>query len=357
MTPRERYNAITNFRRPDKPFVWTFPIRKATMDAWTLQGHPAGISTPELLGYDSFLDFPVVPGHWPQFEKAIVEQKDGHVTYYDEEGALRTDGIADQGSGFVTRQWLKFPVESREDFIRMKERYSPEELGRRVTGYDDVVGNSHTSDRPIMAVILGFYWTMRQWLGFEGLSVAFYDMPDLIDEMMDFTLDFNVRLIRAHFAGAKIDNLYVEEDMAYKTACMVSPALLRDKFLPRYRELIQEARSIIQPDKVFVDSDGHISELIPIWIEAGFDGTCPIEIASEQDLLDYADRHPDFLFMGGIDKRRLLKGKKEVEEEVVPKAEKLYQRLGWIPAVDHAVPSETPFENFQHMIRLLKDMW
>ena len=298
----------------------------------------------------------VAPAHWPQFAKTLVEQKDGHVTFYDEEGALRTEGVEAQGSGFVTRKWLKFPVESREDFIRMKDHYNPEDLGRRLYGYDGIVRNSHTSERPLMAVIFGFYWTMRQWMGFEGLSMAFYDMPDLIDEMMDFILDFNVRLIRAHFAGARIDNFYMEEDMAYKTASMVSPALFREKFVPRYRELFQEARSI-GADKVFVDSDGHISELIPLWIEAGVDGTCPIEIASEQDLLEYADRYPDFRFMGGIDKRQLLKGRKEVEAEVIPKAEKLYKRLGWIPAVDHAVPPETPFENFRYMVELLKEKW
>lgn len=357
MTPRERYNAITNFQRPDRPFIWTFPIRNATMNKWLKQGHPADISTPELLGYDSFIDFPLAPSHWPQFERTVVEEKDGHITFYDDEGALRTEGIEAQGSGFVTRKWLKFPVESREDFIRMKERYNPEDMGRRMTGYDEVFAASHTCDRPIMAVLNGFYWTMRQWLGFEGLSVAFYDMPELIDEMMDFILDFNVRLIRSHLVGAQIDNLYIEEDMAYKTASMVSPTLLRDKFLPRYRELIQEARSILKPDKIFVDSDGHISELIPVWREAGFNGTCPIEIASEQDLLAYTEQYPDFIFMGGIDKRQLLKSKKEVEEEVVPKAKRLYERLGWIPAVDHAVPPETPFENFQHMIQLLKDLW
>ena len=69
--------------------------------------------------------------HCPQFEKVIVEEKDGRVTYYDEEGALRVDSIAAEGSGFVTRKWLKFPVESLDDFIKMKERYDPGDMRRR----------------------------------------------------------------------------------------------------------------------------------------------------------------------------------------------------------------------------------
>lgn len=356
MTPRERYNAMVNFVRPDKPFIWTFGIRKATRDEWLKQGHPEGISTPDLLGYDKFEGIDCNTSHYPQFEKVIVEEKDGHVTYYDEEGALRIDGVDAQGSGFVTRKWLKFPVESREDFIKMKERYNPEEMGRRGEGYEYGIERSLNSEKPMMVTIQGFYWTMRQWLGFEGLSVAFYDMPELIDEMLDFILDFNIRLIRAHYSGAKVDCLMINEDMAYKTASMVSPAIVKEKFVPRYRQLVQEAKKVCA-DKVMVDCDGHISELIPLWIESGIEGTSPVEIASEQDLLVHAERFPEFIFLGGIDKRKLARGRAEVEAEVLPKAEKLYKRLGWIPAVDHAVPADVPFENFKYMIELLKKAW
>ena len=356
MTPRERYTAMMHFQRPDKPFIWTFPIRKATMDEWLKQGHPEGVRTEELLGYDWFEGLPLVTAHWPQFEKVIVEQKDGHITYYDEEGALRIDGIDAIDSGFVTRKWLKFPVESREDFIKMQERYNPEDMTRRMVGFDDVVKATHKSDYPYMFLMQGFYWTMRQWMGFEGLSVAFYDMPELIDEMMDFILDYTVRLIKTHASGARLDNVTINEDMAYKTASMVSPTMFRDKFLPRYRELIQEIRAL-NVDKIFVDCDGHIGELIPLWIEAGVDGTSPVEIASEQDIVTYAEKYPQFLFLGGIDKRELTRGRSEVEREIIPKAQKLYNRGGWIPAVDHAVPANASFENFKYMIELLKQAW
>lgn len=355
MTPRERLQCVMNFQRPDRPFIYTFNIRSATMEEWLKQGHPEGVSTPDLLGYDRFEGIPLVTAHCPQFEKVIIEEKDGHITYYDEEGALRIDAVADQGTGFVTRSWLKFPVENREDFIKMKERYNPEDLNRRLEGYDEAIKNSITSEIPVLSSVQGFYWTLRQWMGFEGLSVAFYDMPDLIDEMMDFILDFNVRLIRKHFAGSRVDLFYINEDMAYKTASMVSPSLFKEKFVPRYKELVQEAKRVCA-DKVFVDCDGHISELIPLWAGCGVDGTLPVEIASEQDIIELAEKNPNFLFLGGIDKRVLSREKCDVEAEVVPKAKKLYARGGWIPAVDHSVPADAKFENFQYMVKLLKSV-
>ncbi len=356
MTPRERYRAMLNFDRPDRPFIGQFDIRRATMEAWWQQGHPRDVSTAQLLGLDEYLVIPLNASHCPKFEKQIVEERDGHITYYDEEGALRTESASATGSGFVTRSWLRFPVENRQDFRKMRERYVAEDTARRDPGFDAAIANSHFSTNPTLVVIFGFYWTMRQWLGFEGLSVAFHDMPGLILEMMDFILQFNIGLVRSHLAESAIDNFMISEDMAYKTACMVSPRFVRDEFVPRYRELVQEAR-LACADKVFIDSDGHISELIPLWVEAGIDGTSPVEIASEQDILDYAERYPRFLFLGGIDKRRLSRSLKDVEAEILPKAEKLYARGGWVPNVDHAVPADIPFGNFRYAIELLKKAW
>jgi len=326
------------------------------MDEWLKQGYPPGVSATDLLGYDFFCDLPLACGHWPAFERVVVEETDGLITYFDEDGALRIDAVRDQGSGFVTRKWLKFPVENRADFEKMKERYHPEDTERRREGFAAMSNETHTSEHPWKCGIYGFYWMMRQWLGFENLSLAFYDCPEFIDEMLDFILDFNVRLVRTHVAGAKLDICGISEDMAYKTACMVSPAIVRQKFVPRYRELVQEIRRA-GAEKIVIDSDGHIEELIPLWIESGIDGASPVEIAAEQDILEYAKAYPQFLFLGGIDKRVLARGRKEVKDEVVLKARELYRRGGWIPAVDHAVPADAKFENFKYMLELLKECW
>lgn len=139
-------------------------------------------------------------------------------------------------------------------------------------------------------------------------------------------------------------------------ASMVSPAFVKREFVPRYRQWVAEAKKL-GINWVFVDCDGHISELIPLWIESGIDGASPVEIASEQDLLQYARKYPGFRFFGGLDKRVLSREKADVEREVVPKAPQLYPRGGWIPAVDHAVPADAKFENFKYMIELLKSTW
>jgi hypothetical protein len=45
-------------------------------------------------------------------------------------------------------------------------------------------------------------------------------------------------------------------------------------------------------------------------IESGIESCSPVEIASEQDIVEYACEYPEFRFFGGIDKRQLSYGKK-----------------------------------------------
>lgn len=60
--------------------------------------------------------------------------------------------------------------------------------------------------------------------------------------------------------------------------------------------------------------------------------------------------------MGGIDKRKLAKTKKEVEKEVMSKIPWMFEQGGYIPMVDHAVPPDVPLENFLYYRQLLKEI-
>ncbi len=43
-----------------------------------------------------------------------------------------------------------------------------------------------------MGSLLGF---IRDLMGFENTSIAFYDMPDLMDEMIEYMCEFNICMI------------------------------------------------------------------------------------------------------------------------------------------------------------------
>ena len=108
-------------------------------------------------------------------------------------------------------------------------------------------------------------------------------------------------------------------------------------------------------DVGIVDCDGNTDQLIPLWLEGGVNGIMPVEVAADCDILAYRRKYgKKLILMGGIDKRALRFGKKEVEAEVLPKATALFKDGGWLPFVDHAVPPDVPLANFQHYLDLVR---
>ena len=125
----------------------------------------------------------------------------------------------------------------------------------------------------------------------------------------------------------------------------ISPAMFRDFMLPRYRRITDLVRAR-GCDTIFVDSDGDVSQLIPLWLEAGINGVYPMEVAAGMDVGRLRQEYGrDLLMTGGIDKRALAQGPQAIDAELkrrMPVAE----QGGYVPHLDHAVPHDVPYEAF-----------
>ena len=136
----------------------------------------------------------------------------------------------------------------------------------------------------------------------------------------------------------------------------MSPAHVRKYVLPGYRQIVDLLRAH-GIDIIFVDCDGNIDLLIPIWLEAGINGVWPLEVAAGTDPLRLRKEYGhDLLLVGGIDKRELSKGREQVYAQVMRQVPHLNQSGGYIPTVDHSVPPDVPFENYVYFRRLLREL-
>ena len=299
-----------------------------------------------------YLNVPISFGMYPEFEEKTLEEDGRYRIWQDNTGAVRKDFSEIENPGFVTRSWLKFPVENREDFIEMKKRYDCSEPSRYVENWPlraEILANAPVA---VHLSVPFLFWTARDWMGFENLCLAFYDMPELIEEMFSFLTDFYIETLKRGIKELKIDMVELKEDMAYKNAPMISPEMFR-KFMMR---IIKEL-SVFKENGVryvYVDCDGYPGGLIPCWIECGVDGMSPCEIAAGNDLLKLREKYPDFSLMGGIDKRELAKAKKAIYTEVMSKVPALIEKGGYVPHVDHAVPFDVPLKNFLYYRELLR---
>ena len=55
-----------------------------------------------------------------------------------------------------------------------------------------------------------------------------------------------------------------------------------------------------------------------------------------------------FPMVGGIDKRRLAAGRTAIDEELESKVPGVLASGGYIPCIDHGVPPDVSWENFQY---------
>ena len=356
MNPRQRYYNTIHFQPTDR-FAYSFGgPRQSTLEAWEYQGLDLNSNWSELIGQDPRAGLPINPGPDPAFEEKTLRIEGDKRIWIDNLGATRIDEANPTTPGFVTRRWLKFPVETRAEYEEMKKRFRPDSAGRVPENYQALCQglDPATREAVLSMTIRGPFWMVRDWVGFENLCLFCADDPGWVREMFDFTCDFAIQNLKGRIEGLELDHLFVNEDMAYKHASMISPAMVRELMFPGYRRLI-DFLNAAGVGNIIMDCDGHIGQLIPLWIEAGFHGVWPCEIAALNDPIAYRKEYgTGIALLGTIDKRELRFGFKEVKAEVMGKVPFLMEKGGYVPGVDHGVPPDVPVRNFLYLCELLK---
>jgi uroporphyrinogen decarboxylase len=292
----------------------------------------------------------------PRFEEVTLQEFGDKRIWIDHLGATRVDQKNPVTPGFVTRSWLEFPVKNRKDFEEMKKRYQPDTRGRVPENWDEFVTTHRSKNRDyvLSLTVHGPFWRVRDWVGFEGLCTLYAEDPVFVRDMNEFVIDFTIANLDGRIDDLAVDFVFVSEDMAYKTASMISPRMVREHMVPGYRRLMDFLRSK-NVATVIMDCDGHVGELIPIWMDVGFDGFWPCEIAAHNDPIVYRKKYGrNIAILGTIDKRELRFDFGGVKQEVMSKVPWLMEQGGYIPGCDHGVPPDVPVRNFLYMAELLK---
>ena len=362
MTHRQRFLNVIRGEAVDRWPVRFGGPRASTFAAWRKQGlsEEQQANWGSFIGEDPGMGFGRFDsGPVPPFEVRTIEERGNLRVWIDEWGVKRLDAIKQPTDGFQTRKYLEFPVKCPADFERMKERFDPHSPERTRSDPDgppdwcDHVERTQTTDVPVGTWIRGLYWGVRDWTGFEGLSLMVYDQPRLVHEMMEYQTWFIMELLDEALRHCRVDWIGLNEDMAYKHAAMLSPAHMREFMLPRYERLNSffKERGV----QCFVmDSDGHNSQIIETMHPTGIDAIQPIEIAAHNDPEEYLAQYPRLFIHGGIDKRELRFTKEQTRAEVVRRYRAVREHGRYIPHCDHGVPPDIPLRNFLYMAELLK---
>jgi len=356
MNARERFHETVNYGNPDRVPYWEMGFWPQTIDRWQDEGMPADVYLDALFNFDRRDAVPLNAGMIPAFKEETLEEDDRHITYRRTDGvitrAMKTGSV--RGVRLSMDQHISFPVRDRASFREFAKGFNPHSPCRYPRFWEEYKRNIRDHDYPLGIHGGSLFGWPRNWMGLENIAVVFYDDPGLIHEMMDFIADFIIALITPALEQIPdIDYGVFWEDMCYKTASMISPKHFREFMVPRYRRITDLMRKH-GVRCMMVDSDGHVDELIPLWLEAGINCVYPLEVASDEDPVKLKREFgKDVILWGGIDKRVLAEDKAAIKREIDSKAPWLLEQGGWIPGIDHAVPPDASYENYLYYRELV----
>lgn len=307
----------------------------------------------QAIGLDRREYIPVNFGFIPPFEHQVLEDTPEYEIIRNSLGvvtkALKA-GTIDGGRACMD-QYLRFPVETPEDFREIKKRLVAAVPNRYPVDLDVQIGRWMHRDYPLIlghnCAANGFYWRTREFMGTENLSYAFCEQPALLHEIMEFFADFIIETARPVLDKIHVEYFVLNEDFAMKSGPLLGPELFREFIFPHLKRMVEFFRTY--GTKYFaVDSDGDPTVLIPLMMDAGVDTVWPIERASNVSPQAWRKMFGKSLRLwGGVDKRILPLGKEAIREhlrEFIP----LIEEGGFIPTVDHTVPPDVSWDNFRH---------
>ena len=364
MNSRQQHIETLLSGKPDRIPLSPGAGRESTRARWHKEGLPAEIDDAqsiteyayrqaggkeELTRYES--SFAVNERMIPLFEEKVIERKERSQIVQDWKGnvcEISNDYTLEHlrnATDFVTRRWIKCPVENRDDWEEMKTRYNPDDPSRLPANPKELAAKLVDRNEFMVISFSGPFWQLREWLGFENLCMMLHDDPDFVQDMINFWSDYVAALMENALQYFVPDGIHLSEDMAYKSFSMISPAMAKQFLLPVWKRWGDILNSAGVPT-YGMDSDGFIGELIPLWIEAGINYCDPIEVAAGNDIVEMRKKFgKKMAFCCGFDKRCIAAGGEELENEY-KRIEPVIKDGGYLPGCDHGVPSDVSWPNF-----------
>jgi uroporphyrinogen-III decarboxylase len=362
MTERERFLATVNFEPTDRPLRWeSIGFWDETIKRWHGEGLSADI-TDEVSMYfhDGFdLQVPLIigshehPGYEPLFEEEFIAEDERYIIKRDYTGT-KVKVFADGASAMPA--FLESPVKNRRDWEEIKWRLDPESPDRREK-WEPFIDLAQQQPWPFIVYATGLFGTLRHLFGFENLMYGYFEQPALIHDISTHWVKLWKGILAA-VAGQKLpDCVYLWEDMCGRNGPLISPKMFDVFMTPYYLELIDFLRADLQIPVVGVDTDGDCLKIIPHFVRCGVNLIWPFEVRAGMDVLKVREQWPDqFAIWGGIDKTVLAKGKKEIETEVMRVVPVMLKKQGYIPSLDHCVPPDVPYENWNYYRDLVREV-
>jgi len=200
-----------------------------------------------------------------------------------------------------------------------------------------------------------FYERMYMLIGFENLMIEIARGGELFRRMLGDLRDFTLRGIDM-IADAGADAVFLADDWGTQHRLQISPASWRKYFKPAYAAMIDAAHA--RGMDVWMHSCGHITEIIPEFIDVGLDVIAHLQAAALDLPAIAAAYRGRITFFGGIDVQfNLVRGDRgSIRREVLGLMNSFHAHEGrYIASPANTIMPETPVENVWSLFEAIRE--
>ena len=176
MDGKQRVTRLLSGKLPDRiPMFDTY--WETTVERWHREGLPENLSPQQYFGTD---DIARIGGDYTmQFPQRVLTQSADEKTYWDSDGALRTDKHVEEG---WTSQWLDFTIKNKDDWNKYQHQmaFHPSRIHRSVVNH-----YNYARGRGSFVCYSGHACFHPTWmrLGMESMLMLMLDEPEFINDM------------------------------------------------------------------------------------------------------------------------------------------------------------------------------
>jgi len=348
LTSKERILAAINHEEADHVPVWE-NFWGSTIARWHSEGLPKDADLVSYFGLD--------PQHgtatdWTlQLPSEVVEETDEYVISRTNNGVMQKSFKGHDSTPF----WWDFPVTDRKSWEEHRSRFDWNESRVDLPAAKAAWEANRDKFHVYFPACLGFE-KFKYIMGMEGVLMAMAADPGWAGEMFMSTATLCIEGLEYLLGnGFEFDVAFVTEDMGYRDRGFFSPKAYREMIMPCQKLFCDfcHARGM----KVMLHTCGMNMELVPLYIEAGFDVLNPLEVKAGMDIFELKKSYGDALALwGGIDVRAMAHPDPAViEKEIREKVTMASKGGGYIFASDHSIPDDVPLRKYQDMLELARE--
>ncbi len=333
-TPRQRFLDAMNFNNPDKIPVFYHPST-------------AGLYVHGQKMLDLFNEYPPDnPITFNSIPKPPAEAIDANGTYHE----FKTDewgicwefliyGIQGHPKKFPFDSWeaaqdYEFPpIDSFREFQK-SDVQQKKDTHLFISGWISILERLH-SLRPMDELMIGLATEDRHLLAF-------------LDRLVDHWMKVIDLLI-----DTGIDVIFFGDDWGTQSSTLISPAMFREIFRPRYEKMMQPILKANR--KIFFHCCGFMGEILDEIIDMGFHGLWPQLVLFEKDpvLFEKCEAARMTLYIHPDRQTLIPLGSPQQIEATIARYAERYHRLGGGGIFYVEIENDAPFENVEALVKAI----